>query len=55
MDGTTQVVHPGPSKEIWDAALIRSGLNPADVSEYNTSGGGRAFDGQSDGDTPAEQ
>lgn len=47
-----QVINPGPSKELWDEVLIRSGLDPADVSEYNTSGGG-AFGGQPDGDTPA--
>lgn len=48
-----QVVHPGPSKAIWDAALIRSGINPADVAEYNVSGHG-TFGQQATDDTPAQ-
>lgn len=34
-DKPAPVIHPGPSKETWDEALLRSGINPGDVAEYN--------------------
>lgn len=33
---TEPVVHPGFTKEVWDEALARSGLDPSKVTEYNT-------------------
>lgn len=51
MNSTNQVIHPGPSKEIWDAALIRSGLDPADVAVYNVT----SFNRAADADTAVEQ
>lgn len=28
-------VNPGPSKDLWDEALNKSGFDPKDVAEYN--------------------
>ncbi|WP_041790844.1 hypothetical protein [Rhodoferax ferrireducens] len=28
-------VHPGLAKEAWDAVLVRSGIDPATITEYN--------------------
>lgn len=33
----TQIVNPGPSKEVWDGALVRSGLSPEIIEEYNVT------------------
>lgn len=33
------IVNPGPSKELWDDALKRSGLDPEKVIEYNVPEG----------------
>lgn len=30
------VINPGPGKDVWDEALERSGIDPAEIVEYNT-------------------
>lgn len=32
---STQIINPGPSKEIWDEVLTRHGINPDEITEYN--------------------
>jgi len=33
-------VHPGLEKEAWDAVLVRSGIDPQTITEYNVKNSG---------------
>lgn len=36
MSHNTATIHAGPSKELWDEVLTRSGIDPAGITEYNS-------------------